>query len=259
MALERFDPSSAMWSDVSADHLARYVFASEFVNGKSVVDAGTGFGYGAAILAASGARQVVGVDIDSPTVGKAQQMFRGENLSYAVGTSEALDSTISYTEVICSFENIEHLTKPNDFIKSSAAILSDDGVLLCSTPDRSITPHFISGKPANPYHVNEWYEDEFRAMLEQAYGSVEMYTQVQAWSLVRRQKALLQYSAEIHEHSQRKISRILWKAFRYRFPRLNAHDLFVPVPACFPIYRSSIARLFGEPLCLVAVCRVPKR
>ena len=41
-----------------------YMFAVHYVVGKRVLDAGTGYGYGAAVLAASGASSVLAVDID---------------------------------------------------------------------------------------------------------------------------------------------------------------------------------------------------
>lgn len=59
MAIERLSgPGGEAWSQYSADHLPRYHFATAYAKDKIVLDAGTGIGYGAAILKAAGSSRV---------------------------------------------------------------------------------------------------------------------------------------------------------------------------------------------------------
>src|SRR5262249_35048534 len=84
---------------------------------------------------------------------------------------------------VCNFENIEHLHDPAGFVKSAARVLAPEGVLLCSTPDRAHTPPFVNGRPANPFHVFEWYRDEFAELLAAGFREVHIKTQVKSHSL----------------------------------------------------------------------------
>src|SRR5262249_48518815 len=100
------------WGEAGADHMARYLFAGQFVAGKRVLDVGTGMGYGAAMLLSAGASSVTAFDIDETTVGQARQRFGCEGIEFCVGNSETFDSTLSGFDVIVSFENIEHIPQP---------------------------------------------------------------------------------------------------------------------------------------------------
>jgi len=68
---ERPDPGGNEWEDHHADHLSRYLYAAPLVAGRRVLDAGTGPGYGAALLKDAGASHVQAVDIDPATIGGA--------------------------------------------------------------------------------------------------------------------------------------------------------------------------------------------
>ena len=61
MTLERLDPRTHNKLE-TLDHYARYVFASQFVPGKRILDIACGFGYGAKLLRGAGACHVVAID-----------------------------------------------------------------------------------------------------------------------------------------------------------------------------------------------------
>ena len=50
MNVERAVPGEAIWGELSAPHLARYLAAAEYAKGRRVLDAGSGAGYGASML-----------------------------------------------------------------------------------------------------------------------------------------------------------------------------------------------------------------
>src|SRR5947209_6681252 len=188
MAPERLtnfgDPT---WGEAGADHVARYLFAAGFARGKRVLDVGTGLGYGAAILRAAGATGVDAFDIDPASVAKARSLFGSTGVNYFVGDSQTFDSSGNRYDLICSFENIEHIPDPPAFVRAAFNSLAPEGVLLCSTPAREVTPPFVNGRPANPFHLNEWYRDEFAGLFRPAFGdAVDMHAQVEAFGLIQR-------------------------------------------------------------------------
>ena len=76
------------WTDdlqVIYEHYHRYALAARFAVGARVLDLACGEGFGPALLA-TGAREVVGVDIDPPTVEHAAAHYSRENLHFAVGS-----------------------------------------------------------------------------------------------------------------------------------------------------------------------------
>jgi protein-L-isoaspartate O-methyltransferase len=70
--------------DVQADplHLARYLFASHWAPGRSVVEFCCGLGYGATVLSAVGAVRVLGVDIDPRVAAAADQRFGTSEVNF---------------------------------------------------------------------------------------------------------------------------------------------------------------------------------
>jgi SAM-dependent methyltransferase len=270
MAPERLtnfgDPT---WGEAGADHVARYLFAAGFARGKRVLDVGTGLGYGAAILRAAGAAAVDAFDIDPTSVAKARGLFGGTGVNYFVGDSQAFDAAGRAYDLICSFENIEHIPDPAAFVRAARNSLAPGGVLLCSTPARENAPRFVDGKPANPYHVNEWYRDEFAALFRPTFGDgLDMHAQVEAFALLQR-RAAAETLVRILRHPLRagtvhSLTRAgLWVADRVGLRRVrravgmtgDISGLACPSPTDFPIVHASLEPLFGKLFAHVAVCR----
>ncbi len=152
------------------EHIMRYVFASEYTKDKIVLDAACGCGYGSHFLAISGARKVIAVDIDRKALKLAKNHFSHPKVTYLQGDVTSLPFPDSYFEVITSFETIEHLSNPADYIQEIQRILKDDGIFICSTPNTKYTRH-----PA--YHLHEFSPDEFFNLLDKNFREVEKYGQ----------------------------------------------------------------------------------
>ena len=73
------------------EHFHRYMWAARVVEGRRVLDLGSGEGFGAAILSGSAAH-VVGVDVDERTVEHSQLNYGGSNLEFRLGTALDLSS-----------------------------------------------------------------------------------------------------------------------------------------------------------------------
>lgn len=259
MSVERATPGEANWAELSAPHVARYLFASAYVAGKRVLDAGTGSGYGAALLKSSGAASVLAVDIDTDAIAAASAKFATDRLQYIVDDCEILERATGPFDVICNFENIEHLPHPEKFLAAAAKRLSSDGVLLTSTPDRNSTPPFVNGKPANPFHVNEWYEPEFRKLLEASFGEIEMRIQVRSAALQSRADAVaalrdaLVWSNPLSLLAFRKL-----RGSGQNRPWKKLAGLAAPGVGDFPIVPAAVASVYGESWFHLAICRQPR-
>lgn len=128
----------AVWPGVRNDlfvaHESVYHFAARFVANRRVLDAACGTGYGSDILAASGATEVLGIDIDSRRIAYAARHHRRPNLEYRVGDCAALDLPAKAFDFIVSSNTLEHLDDPAAFLASAADLLVADGELLVVVP-----------------------------------------------------------------------------------------------------------------------------
>ena len=145
------------------DHLARYDFAAKFVKGKRVLDIACGSGYGTRSLLGAGALSVTGVDLSQSAVDFALDHYACDGVTYQCDSIYTYETNAAY-DVIISYETIEHVDDHQRALKNLYRLLSDEGVLLISTPNRLITSpkaDSISDPPANSYHVLEFTHDEF--------------------------------------------------------------------------------------------------
>ena len=268
---ERLGPGTETWVPHSAFHIARYQFAAGYVQGRRVLDAGTGLGYGAAILKAAGATEVQAFDIDPVSIEQARANFQIEGLEYLVDDCEALAHVHGPFDVISNFENIEHLNNPEAFLAGVARLLSDDGVMICSSPDRASTV-WIGNRPENPYHTIEWYRHEFRDLLSKFFGDVEMRVQVEGlWALQRRQARdnLSQHLSYLWGSPAVRLGRFVDRLLRRSQPWPSISGISAASPSDYPIVPEAIAGIIGgDPTSLasegswvfnVAICRVPRR
>lgn len=260
---ERIESPDSMAQTEVGDHLARYLYATGFAVGRRVLDAGTGPGYGAALLRESGAREVLAVDIDEETIEKARRNYGHEDLIFLVDDCETFSKVRGPFDLICSFENIEHLRNADRFVESASRLLADDGVLLCSSPDRaSANSVWEDGKPANPFHVWEWYRDEFRELLSRGFEEVDLRCQVVSLTALLRQQAvanLQRHLTHLWSASSLRLSRALGRMFGHGPDWFDISGLAAMSSTDYPIVPHSIAGAMGKPWCHFAVCRRPRR
>jgi SAM-dependent methyltransferase len=257
---ERIVLGEPSWTNHSAHHVARYLVAAEYVVGRRVLDAGCGIGYGTALLKAAGAAEVAGVDIDSESLALAEKQFGGDAITFLQDDCQELGKLSGPFDVICSFENIEHLPHPERFLRRAGQLLADGGVLLISTPDRLIMRPFVDGRPRNQYHFHEWYRDEFRQLLTAAFRRVDMRAQVESVAYGSRQQAVealrqgLLWSNPLLMFLWRKWP-LMHKADR---PWKRLAGLAAPTIADYPVVPLAVAPIHGSPWCHFAICRQPE-
>jgi SAM-dependent methyltransferase len=206
---------------------------------------------------AAGAREVIGVDIDEQAIAEDQKAYPG--VTYLVDSCETLTKVSGPFDLICSFENIEHLQKPENFLRAAGRLLSPEGVLLTSTIDRAITPPFKLGRPANPFHTTEWYRDEFAALLGHYFEHVEMRVQVESHGAASRSRAVQALRQGMMWCNP--LLMLLWRqTARVRGVRSwKALDaLAVRTVADYPIVSAAVAPVWGTSHCHFAICRGPR-
>ena len=155
-----------------ARHFCAYKFAKDYVSGKKVLDIGCGEGYGPDFLAGY-AKEVVGIDYNKAIIEYARNKYHKSSLDFFVLDVADLNSLNRKFDVICSFQNIEHIQDAEKLLKDVANLLNDRGVFICSTCNmKDASPG--SNVPFNKFHVKEYLVDEFKSLLKSQFRNVEM-------------------------------------------------------------------------------------
>lgn len=95
--------------DILREHLARYEFAAQFTEGLNVLDAACGTGYGSEIL---NANNYFGIDVSKEAIDYAKEKYQG----YFNIEDLEKELEIPSVDVVVSFETIEHLENPHNFL-----------------------------------------------------------------------------------------------------------------------------------------------
>lgn len=176
---ERFLP--AVGGDIALEHTHRYALAQSLASGKRVLDIACGEGYGSNILAEV-ATSVLGVDIDVSTVAHARGTYKRANLAFRQGSCTNLDLPDSKFDLIVSFETLEHHAEHDAMLSELRRVLTPNGVLIISTPDRQ---HYSDElKFNNPHHVRELYASEFYQLIRLHFRFAEFWGQRIAYGSV---------------------------------------------------------------------------
>lgn len=154
------------------EHLVRYHLAKQLVKDKTVLEVACGSGYGAKILAEAGAKKVIAVDINQATIEQAQARYAHNNIEYVVDSAEELAKVADNSvEVVTSFETIEHLKNYQQYLIALSRVLTDNGLVVISTPNKEIF------QEKNPYHVKEFNLSELTAELNKQFKYVTILKQ----------------------------------------------------------------------------------
>ncbi|WP_420879698.1 methyltransferase domain-containing protein [Rhodococcus sp. (in: high G+C Gram-positive bacteria)] len=142
--------------------------------GRRVLEAGSGEGYGANMIA-DVAAQVTGLDYDVSAVEHVRARYpRVEMLHGNLAELPLGDASV---DTVVNFQVIEHLWDQAQFLRECHRVLTPGGELLISTPNR-IT--FSPGRdtPLNPFHTRELNAAELAELLTLAGFRVELMTGV---------------------------------------------------------------------------------
>lgn len=165
------DPATEMF------HWQRYLFFRPWYEGRRLIDAASGEGYGAAYAAAF-ARNVRGFDVSEEAIAHASATYGHVEFVQA----DVCEADYSQADLVVSFETIEHLEDPLSFLR---ALNSCPGAIVISTPNREThSPGAKKGdKPANEFHTVEWTPQEFARLVRKEFGdrTVRFLSQAARW------------------------------------------------------------------------------
>ncbi|CAB4940151.1 unannotated protein [freshwater metagenome] len=167
---ERFVPESMGGGSVHAEHETRYRWAARVVDGRDVLDAGCGVGWGSLVLKEAGARSVTGLDFHEGAV-EAARTRCGDAASFVVGNLEQLPFDDDSFDLITCFEAIEHVHGQDAALDELRRVLRPGGIVLMSSPNRGVYP------AGNPFHVHEFQPAELEAQLAGRFAHVRMWHQ----------------------------------------------------------------------------------
>jgi len=162
-----------------AEHEGRYRFAAPYAAGRTILDVACGSGYGAQLLAESGASRVAGVDASSEALALAADRFPHARLIYVRADAGRLPFAEASFDCATCFETIEHLTDGRGFLAELARVLVPGAILLLSTPNRRIASPWwpLRGRPANPYHCYEYTRAELQQAILPWFETLEVWGQ----------------------------------------------------------------------------------
>lgn len=128
--------------------------------GKTAIDVGCGAGLLVEPLARLGAR-MTGIDAAPENIGaaRAHAAATGLDIDYIAGGIEDLPGR-SF-DLVTSMEVIEHVTDPATFVGALAGALAEGGLMILSTPNRTLASHLAmitlaEGTGAIPPGTHDW-------------------------------------------------------------------------------------------------------
>jgi len=161
-------------------HITRYALAIPYVRQNDVVlDAGCGFGYGAAILAAGSlADRIIAVDDDAETIDYARSSYAQAQpiIEYRQSNVTQLSSIQDHSiDLVVAMEILEHLEQPDDFLDEVQRILKPAGRMILSIPNEWTDE---SGQDPNPYHHQVYTWEKLKAQIDQRFLFEKAFAQI---------------------------------------------------------------------------------
>jgi len=190
-------------------HWQRYLFFRPWYEGRRIVDAASGEGYGTN-YAANFASDAIGIEIAGDAIAHARAKYArsrsplhilsetptpvreltgppppGTNIRQGEARfvqGDVCEYDYSDADLVISFETIEHLEDPTAFLE---ALKTCPGTIVISTPNRETYSlgNEAGDKPLNPFHTIEWSCSEFVDLIRTQFPdrSVEFLSQQATW------------------------------------------------------------------------------
>jgi len=152
----------------------RYIFALDHIKNLDVLDCASGIGWGSFLMAQSGANKVTGVELSEDAISTARKYYASENLEFFNSAIEDAGFCEASFDAVVSFETIEHVSNPLDFLKKLRSVSKQNATLLLSTPN-GLTFKLAGDAPYNPYHLDEYSRRELEKMFVESGWSVTEY------------------------------------------------------------------------------------
>jgi len=154
-------------------NLSGYIWAGRQVGGLDhlrILDLACGTGYGSEYLGEV-AGQVVGVDRAPDVVARSRDRYRNLRISFLAMDGCALGFRDESFDCVVSQDTIEHIIDDRRFVAEVARVLRQTGTLVIFTPHGKGAAY----KPEDPYHVREYNQEEFHAILSPHFSTIRWF------------------------------------------------------------------------------------
>ncbi len=167
------------WEQVSKSLRKRNIFVvaryelilsliGDEMKGKKVLDIGCGDGVLSYLLANKGAN-VIGIDNLKEVIKFAKERCKNlENLNFLVASTYELPFENDSFDYVVSSEVVEHLEQPDKMLSEVKRVWNQKGKVVITTPLK------FTENPLDKMHYQEFFEDEFRKLLEKYFEDIKI-------------------------------------------------------------------------------------
>ncbi len=131
---------------IEAERVVRYGWAAQVAAGRRVLDAGCGTAYGSRLLAQAGAVEVIGIDLARSVLETVTEAMPA-SVRLQEGDLRRLEFEDNAFGLVVCFEVIEYLEDASTVLDELTRVLAPEGLLLVSSPNRSVDPHHVDVHP----------------------------------------------------------------------------------------------------------------
>ena len=149
--------------------LGRYLFAIPFIQDRTVLEIGCGFGWGAYVIGGR-ARKMLCIDCDADAVAFALRTWREPRVEFRRMDASALASFPERFDTVLAYELIEHLDfqAGSELIHSIARLLNREGVVIMSSYFPQTQEEASRVAEGKSYHPHIYTKEEMIRLLGEA-------------------------------------------------------------------------------------------
>jgi len=197
-------------------HLVVYEWIAARTHGRRIVDLACGEGYGSGVLGRTAA-SVVGVDANPEAFEHARLKYSSDTVRFERDLVETWHGDV---DCVVFLQTIEHVQDPDAVLEHVKALIGPGGVAYVSTPNVLTLAPEGAERSGNPWHVHEYRAEEFRALCESQFGSVELLGLFHARRLRAHQIAIERFGWDA-VHSRLRITKPFYDRFT---PAISTRD-----------------------------------